>query len=81
MSYTISYKNSPAPAFDAVEDIREYLGNNRYGELTHILKDVKSCANFALYCSMCGIRGYPVQAWYELINGQGSWKPEELENV
>ena len=81
MSYKVNYANSPTPAFDAVEDIRGYLGPDKFSEITQKLKGVNVCATFALACAFCGVQGYPVQAWYELINGQGSWKPEELENV
>ena len=72
MKTTIDYSKSPAPAFDAVEDIKEYLGE-RYDQIAPLIKAETNRDNFAMACSFAGIHGYPVKAWYEHFHGQGSW--------
>lgn len=72
MKTTIDYSSSPAPAFDAVEDIKDYLGD-RYDLVAGELRHVKDKDAFACYCGLGGIRGFPVKAWYEHFHGQGSW--------
>lgn len=82
MHNTIDYSKSPAPSFDAVEDIREWLGEERYARLIAAgIGNELHCRRFALYCSFIGIQGFPVKAWYEHFHGQGSWKPEELKRL
>lgn len=75
MHYTIDYSKSPAKAFDAVEDIKEYL-SDRYDHMVELIRDVSDCERFAFYCSMLGISGFPVKAWYEHFHGQNSFKGE-----
>lgn len=79
MHTTIDYTNSPSQAFDAVEDIKNYLGLDKWNEISPMMAKVANCGQFALYASLAGVQGFPVKAWYELYHGQGSWKPEELE--
>lgn len=79
MHNTIDYSKSPAPAFDAVEDIKDWLSPERYDKLAPEMAKLTHCGNFAMYCMLAGIQGFPVKAWYESFHGQGSWKPEELE--
>lgn len=81
MKTTISYANSPAPAFDAVQDIIDYLGEERYNKISPLISYVTNCGQFAMLCSLAGIHGFPVKAWYEHYHGQGSWKPEQLEDL
>ncbi len=81
MKTTISYKDSPSPAFDAVQDIIDYLGTERYNKLSPAISLVTNCGQFAMYCSLAGIHGFPVRAWYEHYHGQGSWKQEELDGL
>lgn len=74
MSSTINYSASPCPNFDAVEDIKKWLGNNWDSiskEMSEIGPDQKS---FTLFASFAGVRGFPVKAWYELYHGQNSWE-------
>lgn len=68
-----NYTNSPAPAFDAVEDVKFWLGD-KYSTITKTLAQVKDCEEFAFYASFVGVHGFPVRAWYESINGGGTWK-------
>lgn len=81
MHTTVSYHNSPSPAFDAVQDIIDYLGKAKYAEVSPMMAEVTNCGQFAMFCSLAGIQGFPVRAWYEHFHGQGSWKPEELEGM
>lgn len=73
---TIDYSKSPAAAFDAIEDIKDWLGAERFSLLTKELAKY-NCQTFANLVSISGIQGYPVKAWYELIHGQGSWRDWE----
>ena len=70
--YTVTYKNSPCPAFDAVQDVREWFGS-RHDTVAEQIKEYTNPNVFALACEFAGIRGYPVRAWYEHFHGQGSW--------
>lgn len=81
MKHTIDYTNSLAPAFDAVEDIRNWLGEDKYNELYPKLAEMDNCAVFALCCSFVGIQGFPVKAWYEVMHGQGSWNQEQVDQA
>ena len=78
MHTTIDYSKSPAPAFDAVEDVRNWLGDS-YDRVAAELVKVRDCGLFTFYCSFAGIEGFPVKAWYEFFHGQGSWKQEEVD--
>lgn len=78
MHNTVDYSKSPTPAFDAVEDIKDWVGKDRWDAISAEMAKVTRCHQFALYASLAGIQGYPVIAWYELYHGQGSWKQEEL---
>ncbi len=81
MHTTIDYSKSPSARFDAVEDIKAWLGQERWDTVSPEMAKVKNCGQFALYASLAGVQGFPVIAWYELYQGQGSWKPEELEGL
>lgn len=73
MHNTVNYSRSVAPAFDAVEDVKEWLGK-KYEQIAPVMAKVVDQDQFALYCGLAGISGYPVKAWYEHFHGQGSWK-------
>lgn len=79
MHNTIDYSKSPAPAFDAVQDVMDWLGPERYNKLSGQMSLITNCGQFALICSFAGIHGFPVKAWYEHYHGQGTWKPEQLD--
>mgnify|MGYP001581466005 CR=1 FL=1 len=81
MHTTINYNQSPSPAFDAVQDIIEYLGRERYDKVAPEIAEIKHCGQFAMACSLGGIQGFPVKAWYEHFHGQGSWKQEQLDDL
>lgn len=79
MHQTIDYSKRAAPRFDAVEDVKDWLGADGWAKISPEMSKVKHCGQFALYASLAGIQGFPVIAWYELYHGEGSWKPEECE--
>jgi len=72
MKTTVDYSKSPAPAFDAVEDIKEYLGA-KYDVIAEDMAKITSATEFQFYCEFAGIQGFPIKAWYEHFHGQGSW--------
>ena len=76
MHTTIDYSKSPCAAFDAVNDIKEWLGQERWDKVSPEMAKVKDQEHFMHYAGLAGIQGFPVQAWYELYHGQGSWKAE-----
>lgn len=73
MKTTKDYSQSPAPAFDAVNDIMEYFGDKKYNEISPQMSLIKNCRQFQFYCMAAGIKGFPVKAWYEHYHGQGTW--------
>ena len=79
MHTTLDYSKRTTPAFDAVEDIKQWLGTERWDKVSPEMAKVKNCGQFAMYASLAGVQGFPVKAWYELYHGQGSWKQEELD--
>jgi len=79
--YDIDFSKSPAPKHDAVEEIKKWLGNAKYNELSPQMAAVTNPRQFSFYCMLAGIQGFPVSAWYELYHGEGSWEKawKELE--
>lgn len=73
MHYTRDYTKSPAKSFDAVQDIIEYLGEKKYNKISPLISTIKDQKKFAAYCSLAGISGFPVKAWYEHYHGQCTW--------
>lgn len=69
---TVDYSNSPAKAFDAVQDVMEWFGDT-YQLIADMMKPVTDPDMFAFYCMLSGVQGYPVKAWYEHFHGEGSW--------
>lgn len=74
MRTTKDYSKSPAKHFDAVEDIKKYLGVAKWNELYPEMAKVKNPKQFSFYCMLAGIEGFPVEAWYDLYHGQGAFK-------
>lgn len=73
MKTTIDYSRSPAASFDAIEDIKDYLGEARFEALSPEMAKVANVRQFSFYCGLAGIEGFPVRAWYELYHGGGAW--------
>jgi hypothetical protein len=80
MSNTINYTNRTTPAFDAVVDIQEWMGKDRWNKISPEMAKVRNREQFALYASLAGVHGFPVKAWYELYHGQGSWRDCDAES-
>ena len=75
MKTTIDYAASEAPSFDAVEDVKDYLGS-RYDAVASEMKRITDCEQFAMWCAFAGIEGFPVRAWYEHFHGAGTWQDQ-----
>lgn len=73
MKFTKDYTKSPAKRFDAVEDVKSWLGEG-FSKISTHLGQFKDPADFALGCSFVGVAGFPVEAWYDHINGEGSYR-------
>jgi hypothetical protein len=73
MHATIDYSKSPAPAFDAVEDIKLWLGQAKWDQVHPRMSKITDVRIFAFYAELAGIQGFPIEAWWELIHGEGSW--------
>ena len=77
MRRTIDYKKSPCPRFDAVADIMEYLGQEKYDEFVRLgMGQFKNVRQFSFFCMLAGIDGFPVEAWYDHFHGEGAWQRE-----
>jgi hypothetical protein len=74
MKTTIDYSSSPAKRFDAVEDIKKYLGAKKFDELSPQMARVSNPKEFTFYCMIAGIEGFPVEAWYDLYQGEGAYR-------
>lgn len=75
MSHIVDYSKSAAPSFDAVKDIQDWLGD-RYDVVAAEMRQVQNRDAFRLACSFLGVRGFPVQAWYDHFHGGGAWDRE-----
>lgn len=73
MHTTVDYSNSPSAAFDAIEDIKQWFGQAKWDEISPMFSKLKNVQRFTFYAEFSGVQGFPVKAWYELYNGQGSW--------
>lgn len=73
MKFTKDYTNSPAKRFDAVEDIKFWLGGG-FSKISQHLGQFKDPGDFQLGCSFVGVAGFPVEAWYDHINGEGAYR-------
>jgi len=76
MKYSIDYSHLPEPerAAKAVEDCREYLGEERFVilcELTRSYNPPISLDTFITVCSFVGIHGAPVEPLFNHINAGG----------
>ena len=74
MHATIDYSKSPAPNFDAVNDIIEWLGQERYDRVSPEMAKITDTDQFMMLCSLAGIKGFPVRAWYDHFHGQGAFE-------
>ena len=68
MKIEVSYAKSEAPNFDALEDIKDYLGG-RYEKIAEQVKAIKEFETFEIICGFLGIEGFPVKAWFRHFHG------------
>jgi hypothetical protein len=67
------YSQSVSPRFDAVEDVKEFLGKDWDGVSADMAK-VASPSRFVFWAEVLGVRdSFAIQVWWELYHGQGSW--------
>lgn len=73
MHYKVDYAElSPAEKQEkAIADTKDFLGEERFEMLTKNFKDYGSIEfeKFAFLCSITGVQGFPVEAWYKHIYG------------
>lgn len=73
--YNISYADMSLERADkeALSDIIDYIGEEKFITVTKSAKiHPISFENFQTACSIGGIRGYPVRAWYRYVYGTTS---------
>ena len=73
MKITKDYSKSPAKRFDAVEDVKFWLGNG-FEKISRHLSRFTDPEDFQIGCSFVGVLGFPVEAWYDHIHGQGAFR-------
>jgi len=78
MHYDIDYStlSEEEKKKKAIEDIIEYMGEERFNTLTKSLKDHPSLTldKFSMYVHIAGVQGYPVKVWYDYCF------PEKVDN-
>lgn len=74
MKTTIDYSSSPSKRFDAVEDIKKYLGKKKWAKVSPEMAKITNPQQFGFYCMLAGIDGFPVEAWFDLYHGEGSYQ-------
>lgn len=78
MHNKVKYGKRLTPAFDAVQDVKDWFGP-KWDEVSAMMSQIKDVQTFAFYADFGGVSGYPVEAWYELYHGQGSWAAASCE--
>ena len=74
MHMTIDYSKEPAPHHRAIEDIKEWLGQERWDAISPEMAKITDTDQFMLVASFAGISGFPVRAWYDLYHGEGAFE-------
>lgn len=73
-SYTIHYDglSGDEKRAKAMEDIVNYLGDERFSKIDAKLRKYESMEleQLRIMLSFAGVQGYPVRAWYESIWGE-----------
>ena len=70
---TRDYSKSPTPQFDAVQDIVDWLGTERYLIISLKMMKIKDHYLFHAHCNVLDLNSFQTKAWYESLNGQGTW--------
>ncbi|HYD35926.1 MAG TPA: hypothetical protein VD999_07750 [Vitreimonas sp.] len=65
----------------AIKDIRFYLSDKKFNELTKMFKNEPrmSLSKFKFYLSMIGIEGYPAIAWADYLGPEHVIMDDETE--
>lgn len=55
----------------AIQDIKEYLGESRFEELTTMFREDEAITlrEFQIAVSFAGVQGYPTKAWFNYCYG------------
>jgi hypothetical protein len=83
--YNIVYTDLPPEekSYKALQDIADWLGSKRkFRELTEAFiyeGSELTQQRFAFYCSLAGVQGYPVIAWWEHCFPKRPWEDEDEE--
>ena len=74
MHYEVNYGElSPAERQEkAIADLKEFLGEERFEKLTGEFRAYGKLdlEQFAFFCSITGVSGYPVTAWHTHVYGK-----------
>jgi|HubBroStandDraft_2_1064218.scaffolds.fasta_scaffold03417_10 hypothetical protein len=67
MHYDVDYSNKPDADLLALEDICDYIGRDKFNELTTMFqaRTQLSFEQFSAWVSLTGVQGFPVRAWYK----------------
>lgn len=69
--YDVNYSDlTPQAKHDkAIADIKDYLGDDKYRNLTAEFRAAgpMPLGRFEMYLSIAGVQGYPVRAWYNEV--------------
>ena len=75
--YTVDYGNTPEPEkrARAIEDIRRWFDDDERfarveASLRQYLAEGATLEHFRLALSFAGVRGYPVQAWFDQLTSE-----------
>lgn len=87
-SYTVSYDKleGNAKRAKAIEDIIGYLGYQEFVRISLAIHAGKASGDtintprdLRIPLMMCGVQGYPVKAWFELLFGELTPEQEAIE--
>lgn len=74
MSHQIDYSkfDEPEKSSKAIDDIKFWLGPKKFAEFTTLLVNEAPLTldAFRMTVSFCGVRGFPAEAWWNLVNSQ-----------
>ena len=76
MKTVIDYTKRLTPKFDAVEDVKEWLGTDKWNEVSPKMAQISNPQQFAFLAGLAGVHDFAVEAWYDLYWGDGAYKRE-----
>lgn len=78
MGYEVRYATDEAGRKQAIADIKDWLGEDKFSELDGLLRQLPEPMSFrkmSMMFMLSGISGFPLQAWRDDI-----WGPEEIQD-